>query len=251
MEETETQRVCLHRMKKSEADKYTHLWTLLALFLTILPVKHLLELLLHLYFHFLLAGGGCFPLQNRSFLRKTSGRGSALGVGRVRGLRNHLPVAVRCQMDGCTGSSGSGCPTVTASAGASTWAPVPAENNSSSPAFRYVQADTGLVHPNLSLGTERGVRWVGRDPGLVHRSEQGQLQAGIGPLLETLPSQVVSFSEGWRSWWSSGPVVKSLATLVLNNNKKWILYLMRLSFAATCVCCLMSFFSELLVLSPL
>lgn len=57
------------------------------------------------YFHFPLAGGGCFPLQNQSFLRKTSGRGSALGVGRVRGLRNNLPVAIRCQMDGCTGSA--------------------------------------------------------------------------------------------------------------------------------------------------
>lgn len=105
MEETETQCVRLPRMMKSEADKYTHLWTLLALFLTLLRVKHLLELLLHLYFHFPPAGGGCFPLQNQSFLRKTSGRGSALGVGGVRGLRNNLPVAIRCQMDGCTGSA--------------------------------------------------------------------------------------------------------------------------------------------------
>lgn len=50
---------------------YTHhLWTLLVVFLTLLHVNHLLELLLHLYFHFVLVGGGVFLFKNnRSFAR--------------------------------------------------------------------------------------------------------------------------------------------------------------------------------------
>ena len=88
--------------------------------------------------------------------------------------------------------------------GASTRALAPAENRSSSPSFRYLQMNMALVDPNLNLGTERGVSWGGRHPALIPHSKHGQLQSGIRPLLTTLPSQVVNFSQGWRSCCSSG-----------------------------------------------
>lgn len=173
MEETETQCVRLPRMKKSEADKYTHLWTLLALFLTLLRVKHLLELLLHLLFSFSAGRRGLFSSSKPIVLaqdvwprlcsRRWEGERAQTTSQLLSGARWMVALVVL--------TDGSACPTVTRWAGASTWALVPSENKSSSPAFRYWRENPGLVHPNWSLGTERGVRWVGRDPGLIHRSK--------------------------------------------------------------------------------
>lgn len=51
------------------------------------------------------------------------------------------------------------------------------------------------LHTQTHLYDTEGVlSWVGRDPGLIPRSKHGQLQRGIRPLLETLPSRVVNIS---------------------------------------------------------
>ena len=205
--------ICTEWRNLKQMNYTHHLWTLSVVFSPRLCVKHLPELRLHLYSHFTLVGGGCFPLPKQSFSCQTFGRGSAVGVR----------VAVWCAMDGHGGSSDGwqrqphSCWLSWLLCGASTRALAPAENRSSSPSFCYLQMNMALVDPNLNLGAERGVSWGGRHPALIPHSKHGQLQSGIRPLLTTLPSQVVNFSQGWRScssgmeillfFWASGPAL--------------------------------------------